>query len=319
MASAYDEAWLYCEAMLVNRRQAAQILFGGAVATVLAACQASPAAAPAPPANNPLIKPRAGTGELTPVRANSELAVGRNRFAIGLIDASNQPVTGGSVLVEFFKLGKNNASLKRGKAPAVFRSVGAPNKGIWVADATFEDAGSWNARITLSEGDGDDNARSTEMNFEVVDKFSAPGYGDPAPRSVTPTNQDVGGDTSRICTNSPPCALHTLSLKRALDEGSKPLVVTFATPALCTSALCAPELQAVQELHTQYADKVNFVHVEIYQYPFDATRPTPAVAEWRLPSDPWTFIVDKNGIVHDRFEGPAPSDELEASLSSLLT
>ena len=82
--------------------------------------------------------------------------------------------------------------------------------------------------------------------------------------SVTPTNQDIGGDTSRICTNSPPRALHTLSLKRAIDERNKRVMVTFAKLALCTSALCRPELQAVQELHTKYADRVNFVHVEIY-------------------------------------------------------
>jgi hypothetical protein len=302
--------------MLLTRRHAAQILLGGAVATLLTACQTAPAPPPTP-AVNPLIKPRAGKSDLTAVRANSELAMGRNRFAIGLLDAANQPVTDGSVLVEFFKTGKNNTNQKRGKAPAVFRSVGAPNKGIWAANTTFEESGSWNAQITQSP-DGDAAPRITQLNFEVLDAFSAPGYDAPAPRSVTPTDRDVGGDLSRICTNSPPCALHTQSLDRAIADGSKPVIVTFATPALCTSALCAPELQAIQQLHSTYAEQANFVHVEIYQYPFDGTRFAPAVAEWRLPSDPWTFIVDKNGIVRDRFEGPAPADELESSLKSIL-
>jgi hypothetical protein len=42
------------------------------------------------------------------------------------------------------------------------------------------------------------------------------------------------------------------------------------------------------------------------------------VDEWHLPSDPWTFIVDKTGIVRDRFEGSAPPEELEPSLKSVL-
>src|SRR5690348_16420842 len=131
--------WLYCRSMLLYRRRATQLLVGGAAVALLGACQSTPEAAPTPAAN-PLIKPRAGKGELTPVRANSELAVGRNRFAIGLLTSSNQPATDGSVLVEFSKLGKNNTSQRRGKAPAVFRSIAGPSKGVWVANSVFEDA-----------------------------------------------------------------------------------------------------------------------------------------------------------------------------------
>jgi len=92
----------------------------------------------------------------------------------------------------------------------------------------------------------------------------------------------------------------------------------FATPALCTSATCAPELEAVQQLHSTYAERANFIHVEIYQYPFDALKVAKTVDEWHLPSDPWTFIVDKTGVVRDRFEGSAPVDELEPALKSVL-
>lgn len=156
------------------------------------------------------------------------------------------------------------------------------------------------------------------MNFPVQDKFSAPGDDQPAPRSASPTDQDVGGDTSHICSNSPPCDLHAISIASALQPADKPLVVLFATPALCTSATCAPELQAVQQLHDTYAAAANFIHVEIYQYPFDGLHTAATVDEWHLPSDPWTFIVDKSGIVRDRFEGAAPVEELEPSLKTVL-
>jgi hypothetical protein len=156
------------------------------------------------------------------------------------------------------------------------------------------------------------------LNFEVKDRFSAPGYDEPAPRSVSPTDRDVGGDTSHICSNTPPCNLHSISIAEALQGGQKPLVVLFATPLLCTSATCGPELQDVLQLRDAYADQANFIHVEIYQYPFDGQHVAPTVDEWKLPSDPWTFIVDKTGIVRDRFEGSAPFDELEPSLKTLL-
>src|SRR5204862_6422341 len=141
------------------------------------------------------------------------------------------------------------------------------------------------------------------MNLYVRHSFSAPGVDGPTVRSVSPTDRDVNGDTSHICSNVPPCALHAMTIAEALDPGTRPLVVLFATPALCTSATCAPELDAVQQLHATYAEQANFIHVEIYQYPFDSMHVLKTVDEWHLPSDPWTFIVDKAGVVQDRFEG----------------
>jgi len=307
--------------MPLSRRELARVTFGGAVASLLAACQAPSAAAPtapakAPTAVNPLVKPRATGAELTAVQASTELAQGRNRFAVGLIDAGNQPVIAGNVRVEFFKLLTNGSAEKRADASAVFRSVGGASKGIWVAPATFPETGSWGAQVTLEPPT--DTPKVARMNFDVRPKFSAPGYEDPAVRSVSPTDRDVNGDTSHICSNVPPCTLHAQTIAEALEPGTKPLVLLFATPALCTSATCAPELEAVQQLHATYAEQANFIHVEIYQYPFDSMRVAKTVDEWRLPSDPWTFIVDKKGVVRDRFEGSAPADELEPSLKDVL-
>jgi hypothetical protein len=305
--------------MALTRRQLALLLGGGAVTSLLTACQGSVTPPPiAPTATNPLIKPRAATGvELTAVNANTELAQGRNRFALGLIDARSQPIGSGNVMVEFFKLVANGTAEKRSDATAVFRSVGGASKGIWVAPATFTDTGAWGAQVTLDQP-GDSAPKQTRLNFDVRPKFSAPGYGELAVRSVSPTDRDVSGDISKICSNTPPCALHTLSIADALAPGQKPLVVLFATPALCTSATCAPELEAVQQLHSNYAERANFIHVEIYQAPFDQQRTARTVDEWHLPSDPWTFIVDKTGMVRDRFEGAAPIEELEPALNAVL-
>jgi len=42
------------------------------------------------------------------------------------------------------------------------------------------------------------------------------------------------------------------------------------------------------------------------------------VLEWSLPSEPWTFIVDAEGLVASKFEGFATRDELEAALADVL-
>jgi len=242
--------------MPLSRRELARVLVAGAVASLAAACQASPAAAPtalvkAPTAVNPLVKPRGTGAELTAVQASTELAQGRNRFALGLIDARNQPVVAGNVTVDFFKLLTNGSAEKRANATGVFRSVGGASKGIWVAPAAFPETGGWGAQVTLEAPT--DAPRVDRLNFDVRPKFSAPGYDEPAPRSASPTERDVNGDAAHICSNVPPCKLHALTIAEALELGQKPLVVLFATPALCTSATCAPELEAVQQLHTTYS------------------------------------------------------------------
>lgn len=109
------------------------------------------------------------------------------------------------------------------------------------------------------------------------------------------------------------------SIAQALEPGQKPLVAAFATPALCTSATCGPELDAVLQLAKTYGEQANFIHVEIYQYPFDGSKVAAAVDEWHLPSDPWIFMIDRTGVVRDRFEGAAPFEELEPALKLLLT
>lgn len=308
--------------MSLTRRQAARLALGGAVASLLAACQGAPGApAAAPTTARSLVKPTPSGADLTAVQAASELAVGRDRFAIGLLDARNQPITAGAVQLEFFKLAQNGTAEKRSEAAATFRSVGSASKGIWVAPASFSETGAWGAQVTLTSTSGASGAvspRVARLNFDVRPKFSAPGYDEPAPRSASLTDRDVGGDTSHICSNVPPCNLHSVSIADALASGQKPLVVLFATPALCTSATCAPELEAVQQLRAAYAEQANFIHVEIYQYPFDGQHVAKTVDEWHLPSDPWTFVVDRAGTVRDRFEGAAPIDELEPALKAVV-
>lgn len=41
------------------------------------------------------------------------------------------------------------------------------------------------------------------------------------------------------------------------------------------------------------------------------------MAEWKLPSEPWIFVADSNGIIRERFEGSASVEELETAVREL--
>src|SRR5207244_10964173 len=156
-------------------RELARVLFASTVASLIAACQApNPAVTAVPTAANPLVKPRSTGAELTAGQASTELAQGRNRFALGLIDARNQPVIAGNVRVEFFKLLSNGSAEKRADAAAVFRSVGGASKGVWVTPAAFPETGGWDAQVTLDAPN--DTPRVARMDFDVRLQFRAPGY-----------------------------------------------------------------------------------------------------------------------------------------------
>ena len=100
----------------------------------------------------------------------------------------------------------------------------------------------------------------------------------------------------------------------------RPLVVVFATPAFCQTATCGPQVEVVGEIRVKYRGLANFVHVEIFDNPgeiqgdLSKAGPTAAVEEWGLPTEPWTFIVDRNGRIAAKFEGFTTAEEIEEAL-----
>jgi len=110
--------------------------------------------------------------------------------------------------------------------------------------------------------------------------------------------------------------MHEFSIADAIDQ-KKPLVIVFGSPGFCVTQTCAPEVEEVQKLKAKVGEKANFIHIEIWKDPLKR-EPYSTVTEWGLPTDPWVFLVDRNGMVADKFEGPAPLGELEASLAKLL-
>ena len=81
----------------------------------------------------------------------------------------------------------------------------------------------------------------------------------------------------------------------------------------------------LSELNDRWSEQAaNFIHVEVYQNPHLIGESqalgdlVEAVAEWGLPTEPWTFIVDGGGVIRAKFEGFVTLEELEEGLEDVL-
>ena len=130
-----------------------------------------------------------------------------------------------------------------------------------------------------------------------------------APSIPTKTLADVGGDFSKITTyRQPDARMYQYSLDAALKLG-KPLVVEFATPGHCTP--CDNQLQMLKAMLDKYEGQVIFLHMDQYQNPG-------AYKAFRVMGDPWTFVIDKHGIVRHVQSGRMIMQELDAAIKEVM-
>ena len=147
----------------------------------------------------------------------------------------------------------------------------------------------------------------------------APAVGDRAIPSRTPTLASSHGDVAALTTASPP----DLSLLRYSVADSiaahAPFVLVFATPKFCTSRTCGPVVDVAHAVQRRFAGAgVRFIHVEVYADNNPAQGPNRWFREWRLPSEPWVFLVGRDGRIKERFEGSVSEAELSAAVRRLL-
>jgi hypothetical protein len=154
----------------------------------------------------------------------------------------------------------------------------------------------------------------------VVSKSDAPpDAGDAAFASETPTLASAGGDASAITTRTPPD--ETLLEHSVADSiaARAPFVVTFATPKYCSSRTCGPVVDVVEEVQRRLdGEGVRFIHVEVFTDNDPAKGFNRWMQEWKLPTEPWTFLVGADGRIVERFEGTVSVSELETAVREKL-
>jgi hypothetical protein len=156
-------------------------------------------------------------------------------------------------------------------------------------------------------------------NLDVRRRPQAPAVGDRAIPSRTPTLASAHGDVASLTTADPPdVSLLRYSVADSV-KAHAPFVLVFATPKFCSSRTCGPVVDVAQAVQRRFAGSgVRFVHVEVYKDNNPAQGFNRWFREWRLPSEPWVFVVGRDGRIKARFEGSVSEAELSAAVRRLL-
>ncbi len=276
--------------------------------------------------------------------ASYDLAVGEQRFMVGLVTQENELIGGGEVDLKFAYLGTREQEVT-GKVVAESKAAflpipsgaGSPDPalpdspsllptasgtGVYAAQASFDKAGYWGVVV---EADVQGEKWTGRSTFEVSETHLFPWIGEDAPRSenLTVTSTDVPptaiDSRAREGKQVPDPQLHGTTVAASIASG-KPALVVVSTPTYCVSRFCGPITDMVQGLSESYADRANFVHIEVWR-DFEDQQINQAAAEWMLRGDtavePWVFLVDGDGKIAGRWDNVATQGEIEPALQAL--
>ncbi len=243
-----------------------------------------------------------GEASLVPQVASFEVLTGRNQIvAFGLRTLQNTPVPDADVSVFLRDLNGNEIG---GPFPTEYSEEIDRSLGLYIARLDLTEAG----RVELVAVEGD-RYGTQAINVVAPQDSQVQVAGDEAVSVKTPTvGQELG--FVKICTQEPPCGMHEVSLDAALEAG-RPVMLLFATPAYCQTAVCGPATSTVDEIRTggDWGDTA-FIHCEIYaDQGQTVSRP---VSRWKLPTEPWLFSVGADGVIVERLDGPMLPSRVEA-------
>jgi len=170
---------------------------------------------------------------------------------------------------------------------------------VYTTDIDFPSEGEWRIAALIKQGD---EVAATLLPSATVGEFKGiPRVGQKAPKIHTPTAAGAGGDLSKVTTRIPPDTQNKVDYADVL--GKEPIVLLFATPQFCQSRVCGPVVDVAEQVKEQYGDKAAFIHMEIYNDNDPSKGVTPQVKAFRLPSEPWLFAIDRQGVIEAEVEG----------------
>ncbi|HEY2716363.1 MAG TPA: hypothetical protein VGI73_09110 [Solirubrobacterales bacterium] len=172
---------------------------------------------------------------------------------------------------------------------------------VYSAQIPLPEKGQWKLVALIKEG-GQIGAVSQLPSVNAGEFNAVPSVGERAPLINTPTAQDVGGEASKITTRIPPDTQNEVDYADVL--GKEPVLLLFATPKFCQSRVCSPVVDVAEQAKAKYGNEARFIHMEIYndKNPSHLTV-LPQVRAFHLPSEPWLFAIDREGVVRATVEG----------------
>ena len=287
-------------------------------AMVMAACSGGTRLSAAGSATSSIKELGKGATVYSFVQTQANLAAGRSRLAFGLVRPDNGFVVGGSPQVWVARnetssaVGPFSAQWVTWSKPRVDAYGAPPVPGYFAVEVDTPGPGVWNVLAAMSDGGRlVAGTAAMELKAHPVAAVGSKAVSEATPVATTPT------EAAKIDTRDPPTPMHYISLDAALRNG-RPTVVVFATPLLCKSRLCGPVVDEVLDVYEKVGvERANFVDVEVYLQR-DADKPAPEYLRWGFDTEPWVIVIDKDGIIQGRFEGPSTATEIETVLAPLL-
>lgn len=290
----------------------------GLVACFIAGCGGSSSAKEEPEATTLEALWRAPGEDVAITPGSADFGPGRVRLTFLIIDGQGGVVTRPSARIWIARGLKEQPFARttaRSEAIGVQGSDPADATEIFVTYLKLPEPGTY---WVLAEPVG---GRKIQAVGTVVVKArtAAPDVGERVPASETPTLASTGDDLATLTTAKvADLELYRKSIADSVRDKWR-FVVVFATPKYCTSRTCGPVVDVVSTVRRKHeTSSLRFIHVEIYEDNDPAKGENRWVKEWKLPSEPWVFVVGDDGKVRDRFEGTVSVRELDASVRQHL-
>jgi hypothetical protein len=252
------------------------------------------------------------------------LAGQQNRVAFGVIDDKAGFVYGKTAL--YYARTPDSPAKGPYVAPAdvlvteaPYRSQQAateadPFAAVYAAQVPFSKPGKYSVMAVTNVGG---KPVAAPGQIQVISKADdrIPEVGDPAPKVTTDTVAAAGGDAEAIDTRRPTSDMHA---NFADELGKKPIALLFATPQLCQSRVCGPVVDVGLQLRSRYGDRVEFIHQEVYADNDPNKGLRKPLQEFGLQTEPWLFVVGKDGKITARLEGSFGLNAFEQALKTAL-
>jgi len=267
-----------------------------------------------------------GTSLVVPSLAGEDYVAGvDNYLAFYLAKPNGDRLFGADTRVWLTHTSDPNASVApTGPKPAPWFGYANPEpgptvtKGLNGLQVNFDQPGVWTLVVETTSAPR--QLATTLVQVKDRTRATTKLPGDKAIPSDTPTVDNARG-VSPICTRKPACDMHQITLRQAIASG-KPTAFVIATPAYCQSRNCGPSVDELLGVEAELRGKANFVHSEVFlndqSQTIEQQIPTPTFAQWGVQSEPWLFIIDRNGVVASRFEGGFTAGQIRTALTPLV-
>ena len=261
----------------------------------------------------------------------SQFQPGANRFGFGLFDRSRAQIADAPAALYVAPVGGGKAigPIVAGyeslavKAQFQSRSVSSdPDaaKSLYVADVQVRQAraatrssawcastaGWWRPATRAAPLDGRAHAAACRTSATRAPKVEHPDEG----RRRRATSR-----ASTPASRPRPCTRPTSPTWSARSPRS----CSSPRPALCQSRVCGPVVDIAEQVKAERGDEAEFIHQEIFvRQRGRQGLPARRCSEWKLPTEPWLFAVDREGQVAARLEGAFSASELEPAVDAAV-